>query len=164
MLGRPKDPGAGVDICCTSHFPETSEIMFGSTFSPSQAYSRISVDTSVIGADPHKLIELLYQGADDLLIAVDTALRNNDIATKGESITRVIRIVDEGLKAALNPQGGEISANLEQLYDYILRRLLEANRTNDRVIVAEVRSLLQELHSAWKAIGPAARKADGYRS
>ncbi|MEZ5661357.1 MAG: flagellar export chaperone FliS [Burkholderiaceae bacterium] len=126
--------------------------MFGSAFSAAQAYSRVGVDTSVMAANPHRLIALLFDGAEKQLLVADTAIANGDLATKGEAITRTIRIIDEGLKAALAPDAGEISANLSALYDYILRRLLDVSCTNDRAIVAEVRTLLHEIGSAWSEI------------
>lgn len=131
--------------------------MFGAAFSPAQAYNRVSVDTSVMGATPHQLIALLFEGVERQLLAADTALATGDLATKGEAVTRAIRIVDEGLKAALDPRGGEITENLSSLYDYILRRLLTLSCSNDRAIVAEVRTLLHELGSAWNAIADDAR-------
>ncbi|MEZ5649163.1 MAG: flagellar export chaperone FliS [Burkholderiaceae bacterium] len=126
--------------------------MFGSAFSPAQAYNRVAVDTGVMSATPHRLIALLYEGAEKQLLAVDAALANGDLAAKGEAITRAIRIVDEGLKAALDPRAGELTENLGALYDYILRRLLDVSVSNDRAVVAEVRTLLHELGSAWTAI------------
>lgn len=131
--------------------------MFRAAFSPAQAYNRVSVDTSVMGATPHQLIALLFEGVEKQLLAADTALAVGDLAAKGEAVTRAIRIVDEGLKAALDPRGGEIAENLSSLYDYILRRLLALGCSNDRAIVAEVRTLLHELGSAWNAIADDAR-------
>lgn len=138
--------------------------MFGSPFSPSQAYNRVAVDTSVMAADPHRLIALLYQGVETQLLKADAALAAGDLAGKGEAITRAIRIIDEGLKASLDPRGGEIAENLGALYDYMLRRLLDATCANDRSIIAEIRTLLDEVADAWANIGGQVRPGQEDRS
>ena len=69
-------------------------------------------------------------------------------------MTKVIRIIDEGLRAVLNPDAGEIADNLEALYSYCLNRILAANRDGDRAAIAEVRSILSEIHAGWRDIAP----------
>jgi len=135
--------------------------MFGPQRNAASVYANVNLDTGVSQADPHRLIDLLFQRAQDLLAAADAAIVNQDIATKGESITKVIRILDEGLKAALNPEAGEIAQNLMNLYDYCMTRLLKANLDNDREIVEEVRALLNEVHEGWRGISPGAPRAVG---
>lgn len=119
-------------------------------------YSEVSISTGVNSADPHRLIEMLFERADELLSAADSAISCGDRPGKGEAITRVIRIVDEGLRASLNYDAGELAQNLGSLYDYMLQRLLQANQNNCQETLAEVRRLMHELHSAWSAIGPLA--------
>lgn len=126
--------------------------MFGAASNPAQLYNQVSVDTDVNAATPHRLIELLFEAADDALVSAMAAIEMEDLARKGEAITRVIRIIDEGLRASLNPQAGELSERLASLYDYVLRRLLEANRTNSSEILNEVRRLMNEVHDGWSGI------------
>lgn len=127
--------------------------MFGTFQKPAQSYARVSVDTGVAAADSHRLIEMLYEKLDELLIRADAAVVEGDLARKGEALSHAIRIIDEGLRAALDPRAGELAQRLQSLYDYSLRQLLDANRLNDRGIIAQVRSLMHELHEAWTAIG-----------
>jgi flagellar protein FliS len=126
--------------------------MFGAGSNPAQLYNQVSVDTDVNAASPHRLIELLFEAADDSLVSAQAAIEMEDLARKGEAITRVIRIVDEGLRASLNPQAGELAERLGSLYDYVLRRLLEANRTNSSEILDEIRRLMNEVHDGWSGI------------
>ena len=57
------------------------------------------------------------------------------------------------LNASIDAEaGGEISANLSALYQYIIRRLLEANVQNDSEILDEVGRLLREIKGGWDAI------------
>jgi len=58
-------------------------------------------------------------------------------------------------------KGGEVSANLERLYDYISRRLFDANSLNDIDIVNEVMSLLLEVKSGWEGIRESYEKMEG---
>ena len=76
---------------------------------------------------------------------------------KCESTTRAIRIVDEGLKAALDKRAGEVAENLDALYDYVSRILVRANLKNDDALYAEAEKLLGELRTAWREIGPKVR-------
>jgi flagellar protein FliS len=120
------------------------------------AYTNVGIDTSVAGADPHKLILLLYQGA---LLAISTAknhmLRKN-VAAKGKSISHAILIIESGLKSSLDKNvGGELAQNLSALYDYMNQRLMVANLKNDVAALDEVSALLTELKGAWEEIRPA---------
>lgn len=117
------------------------------------AYKDVGIETSVMGADPHKLVALLYQGA---LLAICTAkyeMTNRRIEAKGKAIGKAIAIIGEGLQASLDMKaGGEIAQNLFNLYGYMVRRLTEANLRNDPEILDEVTRLLTELQDAWSAI------------
>lgn len=124
------------------------------------AYTNVGIDTSVAGADPHKLILLLYQGA---LLAISTAknhmLRKN-VAAKGKSISHAILIIESGLKSSLDKNvGGELAQNLSALYDYMNQRLMVANLKNDVAALDEVSNLLTELKSAWEEIRPEVQAA-----
>lgn len=126
--------------------------MFGPGSNPATLYNQVSVDTDVNAASPHRLIELLFEAADESLLNAQAAIKADDPARKGEAITRVIRIVDEGLRASLNPQAGELAERLSSLYEYVLRQLLEANRTNSHDILEEIRHLLGQVHDGWSGI------------
>ena len=115
-------------------------------------YARLGLRTDVETASPHRLILLLLDGALDKLRAARRAMEQSKIADKGANIGWAISIID-GLRASLNlDQGGEIAANLDRLYDYMTRTLVEANLNGDRSKLDEVENLLYELKAAWKAI------------
>jgi flagellar protein FliS len=70
---------------------------------------------------------------------------------------RVVAIIDE-LRCSLDHSvGGDISANLERLYEYMTRRVLMANLKNDIGAIDEVLRLLREIRNSWVAIPPALR-------
>jgi len=130
-----------------------------SAFSASaSSYRNLELETSVANADPHKLIEMLFDGAAAAIAHARSALREGRIPAKGEATGRAVRILDEGLKASLDPRGGELAANLKSLYEYMTHRLLDANLSNDDAKYEEVGRMLDQLRDAWKRIANQARK------
>ena len=133
--------------------------MFAAYRNPARAYAGVAVETSVAAARPIDLVVMLYDGA---LEGINKALANmqsGNIAAKGEAITRVIRIIDEGLKASLDTRGGDLTKQLHDLYDYMNNRLLVGSLKNDTAPLEEVRALLQDLKGAWDEIARRPRPA-----
>jgi flagellar secretion chaperone FliS len=120
-------------------------------------YKNVGLESGVAAADPHKLILMLYQGAILAITSAKNQMLRKQISAKGASISKAIKIIDEGLKACLDVEaGGEIGKNLYDLYDYMNQRLLIANLKNDTVILDEISGLLSELKGAWESINPTA--------
>jgi flagellar protein FliS len=129
--------------------------MYSSGQFGASAYSRVGVQTSVVDASPHRLIVLLYEGARKALAVARMAVQSGDVAAKGQSISKAIGIIGSGLQQALDMKaGGEIAQRLNQLYDYMTRRLTEASLKPDDKLIVEVDTLLATLEEAWRAIGP----------
>ena len=130
--------------------------MFTSVSSRSaSAYKRVAVETSVSQANPHQLVTLLFEALLQHINAARGALSRGDIAGKGEQINKAVRIIDEGLKPALNlSQGGELAANLHGLYGYSVVRLTHANLHNDDAALVEVTRVIEPLMQGWKQIDP----------
>ncbi|MDP1557325.1 MAG: flagellar export chaperone FliS [Nitrosomonas sp.] len=121
--------------------------------SPISAYQRTGVETGVESANPHKLILMLFEGAQQALANAKLHIRHNEIAQKGLMISKAIMIIDHGLKASLDMNaGGDIAPKLFSLYEYMTHRLLTANLKNDIEIINEVNGLLSQLHEAWESI------------
>lgn len=118
------------------------------------AYQRVGVETGIESADPHKLILMLFEGAQEALAKARMHMHHNEIAEKGKMLSKAIMIIDHGLKASLDMNaGGDLAIKLQALYDYMTHRLVIANIQNNLEIVNEVNKLLSELHDAWKNIG-----------
>ena len=120
------------------------------------AYKRVAAETSVQGADPHTLVGLLYDALLQSIAQARGAMSRGDIVAKGAAVGKAVRIIEEGLKAGLNlQQGGEIAANLRQLYSYSVLRLTQANLRNDPKALEEVTQLIEPLAQSWQQIkGP----------
>ena len=118
-------------------------------------YKKIDTESAVNGASPHKLIQMLMAGALDRMAQARAAYESKNIEQKGVLLGKTISII-AGLQASLdNDKGAEVAANLDKLYDYMQRRLLEANLKNDMGMVEEVSGLLGTVKSSWDAISPA---------
>lgn len=121
----------------------------------STVYARVAVESAVMGASPHQLIVMLFDGALSALVRARLFISQGDIAAKGEALSKAINIIDNGLKAGLNAEKSpEIAANLSSLYDYMVRRLLQANLRNEVSAIEEVEALLNNIAGAWKQISP----------
>lgn len=123
------------------------------SYSAVQNYSSVKVHSSVETASPHRLIQMLFEGALERIAQAKGAMAQNQIARKGELISKAVAIVG-GLQGSLNDkEGGALAANLDGLYDYIIRRLSQANFENNPEYLDECGRLLGEIKTAWDAIG-----------
>lgn len=134
--------------------------MFNSvTARSASAYKRVGVETSISSADPHKLVTLLFDALIQALGGARLAMQSGDIALKGRQIGTAVRILEEGLIAPLNLEaGGELAANLQNLYRYCVTRITLGNLRNDTALLDEVSGLIEVVASGWKEIngqGPA---------
>jgi len=116
------------------------------------SYGEVSVQAGTAYADSVQLIQMLFDGLNDSLLAAEGQIERKEIQAKGESISRAIRIV-LGLQGSLDlEKGGEIASNLAELYDYCTRRLMHANLKNDVEAVREVKRLMSDIGDAWSQI------------
>ena len=116
-------------------------------------YSNVAVQNSIESASPHRLIQMLMDGALEKVARAKGYMQRGAIRDKGQQIGWAITIL-EGLKASLNKaEGGEIAQNLEELYGYMQRRLMDANRENNVAILDEVIALIRQVKEAWDAVG-----------
>lgn len=119
------------------------------------AYTAVSLDSQIAGATPHQLIVLLYDGAINAMRRAEIYFQSGKIARRGEMISRAINIIDNGLRAGLDHEkGGQIAAELESLYEYISRTLLEANLNKSGENLPHLISLMTEMQETWQAINP----------
>lgn len=117
-----------------------------------QSYRKVSLESQLADASPHKITQMLFNGALERIAQSKAAMEQHDIAQKGLLIGKAIGII-QGLKSSLvMDDGGDIAANLGQLYDFMLRRITEANINNDPQALDDVSAILREIKEAWDAI------------
>jgi flagellar secretion chaperone FliS len=125
-------------------------------------YSTINVESGVPNASPHQLILMLFDGAIQAVAAAQALCESGKIEEKNLQTSKALRIIEEGLRAALDREaGGELATRLDSLYLYMNKRLLSASLRNAIDEYAEVGRLLNEIRSGWVGIGsmPMARAA-----
>ncbi len=116
-------------------------------------YRQLGLETQINNASPHRLIQLLMEGALDRLNGARSAMERGDAATKGVLIGKAMGIIS-GLRSSLNMDvdNSDLPERLDGLYDYMGRRLLEASTLNKAEVVAEVIDLLKTIKSGWDGI------------
>ncbi|MFW2404650.1 MAG: flagellar export chaperone FliS [Gammaproteobacteria bacterium] len=115
-------------------------------------YRSVGAYGAAAGEDRVQLAGNLMEAAIDRISMARGHIERNEVALKGETLQRAIGIID-GLRASLDfEQGGDIAGNLEALYDYMVRRLVEANMKNDASIVTEVLNLMNDIKTGWDGI------------
>lgn len=122
---------------------------------PISAYKKVSVESEIQGADPHKLIIMLFDATEVALTNAKEQIANKDIVGKSDSINKAIQIILEGLAGSLNiEQGGELAERLLALYSYMVSRLIHANVHQDIPSIEEVQRLLADISAAWREMRP----------
>jgi flagellar protein FliS len=122
-------------------------------------YGRIAAESEAGFASPHRLVQMLMEGALDKVASAKGCMARKDFEGKSEQITWASSIIN-GLRSGLDLEaGGEIANNLNNLYEYMNRRLIDANVQNDVAILDEIIGLLVEIKSAWDAMPEDVRHA-----
>ena len=104
-----------------------------------QQYQINSVN-NILDADPHTLITIIYQH-----------ILGSLAAAKG-AINKAIALIGELVDSLDMQQGGEISQNLAALYDYSVRRLVEANAGARCELLNEVSLIFIDIKAGWDSI------------
>lgn len=118
-------------------------------------YRQLGLETQINNATPHRLIQLLMEGALDRLKGAKAAMDRGDAATKGVLIGKSMAIIS-GLRSSLNMdvENSDLPERLDSLYDYMGRRLLEASTYNKSDVISEIIDLMQTIKSGWDGIEP----------
>ena len=115
------------------------------------AYQAVAM-TSAETRDPHELVKLLFVGLTDRIAMARAALEKGDREARAIAVTKAQKILF-GLRDSLDFEaGGELALNLDSLYDYCIRRLVNAHAREDDKIFAEVMELMVSIREAWKEI------------
>ena len=116
------------------------------------SYGEVKVVTGVSSANNVELIQMLFDGLIESLVTARGQMVRGAITEKGKSLSRASRIVI-GLQGALDfEKGGDLAANLNELYSYVTRRLIHVNAHNDLKVLDEIHGLMCEIREAWEAV------------
>ena len=141
-------------------FANTHSSRPGARRHPGGLYQQVGVESQLLGATPHHMVAMLFDGFMEAVAQARGALRNHDIVAKGRAIGRAVGILEEGLRAGLDLRaGGSLARDLDDLYRYVVMRLTVANLHNQESALAECQQLIAPLQQAWASIGPSAAEA-----
>ena len=117
------------------------------------------LENRVLSADPIELVRMLYQAAEGAVRGARRHLAAGDIGARSAAIAKSCDILAELTGSLDRDRGGEIASRLSRLYDYMTRRLVEANTLQQDAPLAEVLGLLATLAEAWDGVKQAAQPA-----
>jgi flagellar protein FliS len=113
----------------------------------------------VAEASPARLVQIIFEQilenlatSQGCMARIDNNMPLNEVITKGKSLGKAIRLIDQLNNTLDMERGQKIAENLRALYVYMLARLTLANVTNDTSIVAEVASLILKVKTGWDQI------------
>ena len=117
-----------------------------------ESYGQVKVSTGASQSNNVELIQMLFDGLIESLSSAKGHIQHNNVSEKSKAIARASRIV-LGLQGALDfEKGGDLAGNLNELYNYVTRRLLHVNARNDLKALEEIHGLMTEIRSAWETV------------
>ena len=116
------------------------------------AYTQTNIESIVHEATPHKLISMLLKGATDALAQAIGAIERKDFEGKSKKISKATEIILNLQTYLDSEKGGEVADNLNELYTYMVKALIDANRTNDLEKLREVSGLLDTVAEGWTSV------------
>lgn len=117
-------------------------------------YGEVKVKAAVASASSHDLIKMLYDGLLERIAQMKGAIEQKNIELKNKKVNQAIAIIS-GLRESLDHDSGiELSGRLDDIYDYVQRRLWQAHVKNDAEILNECSALVSEISGAWTEISP----------
>ncbi len=121
-----------------------------------RSYGSVHASSSLVGARGAHLTQMLFDGLVDALVALRGHIVHQSLPAKSAQVARAQRIVT-GLQSTLDfDRGGEIARNLDELYRYVMRRLVHVHAHNDLEVLDEVTGLMREIRDAWRTLAPGA--------
>ncbi len=113
-------------------------------------------DNKILTATPAELTLMLYEGAIKFCNIALMAIEKQDIEKANNNIIKAENIITE-LRATLDFRY-PVAVQFEMVYDYIYRRLIEANIKKDKDILEEALGYIREMRDTWKEVMKAARQ------
>ncbi len=114
-----------------------------------KAAAEVYQTQQILTASPARLVATLYQAAITSLRRAIQAIEDGDVEGRWRANKRAIEIIDHLAMTLDTEQGGEIAANLERLYSFIIRRLAHVDLHNDPTPAREAIGLIEPLLRSW---------------
>jgi flagellar secretion chaperone FliS len=114
------------------------------------SYHEAYLEGQILTADPLELVRALYRSAIDAVRSARVELAQGNIAERARYICRAVSIVGELAGSLDHERGGSLSRRLAELYDFVLRRLTDANRWQKAEPLSEAEGVLVTLLEGWE--------------
>lgn len=120
--------------------------------SAARAYSEVGITSRVSSADPHQLIQILFEEALSDLAKGIRAIEAKDYAAKSRYLSNAATIT-AALEASLDfNRGGDVAESLMIVYKFVRSRILRGAARNDPALIEAARNALAEIAAAWRSI------------
>lgn len=106
--------------------------------------------TKINTASPAELTLMLYEGAIKFCNKALYALEQNDLVKVNENLIKAQKIIME-FRSTLDFKY-EVAKNFEMVYDYIYRRLVDANIKKDKAIIEDALKYIRIMRDTWKEV------------
>lgn len=117
-----------------------------------KAYKSVALDSQKTVASPYKVVQMLLAGVLERLAKARLAMEQQDTARRGELLGASMMIVAELRMALDHEEGGEIAANLDNLYEFVMGELVLANSENSLERLEAISGLIRGIKESWDAI------------
>ncbi|WP_456384401.1 flagellar export chaperone FliS [Desulfolithobacter sp.] len=112
-------------------------------------YTNQYLNNQIASASPEQLLLMLYDGAIRFAKLAVKAIEDNDIPKRAYYVNKASAIISE-LDATLDhDRDAALAENLDALYHYMLKLMMNANRDNDPAPLEEVIAMLKDLRKTW---------------
>lgn len=115
---------------------------------PYNQYQKTQVTTASRG----KVLLMLYEGAIRFTRQALMAMNQKKVADKGKYISKATAILSELMATLDFKAGGQLAVDLENLYVFMIDKLIEGNIKNDPECLEQVEKLLKTLYEGWKDV------------
>ena len=117
-----------------------------------KAYKKTNLEAELSVADPHRVIQMMYEGLIERLSQAKGAIMRHDYEYKADRISKAVGIIN-GLQSALdNRSNPELGQRMFALYDYMKELLTKASVSLDTAPIDEVINLILPIKQAWDQI------------
>ena len=117
-----------------------------------KAYKKTNLEAELSVADPHRVIQMMYEGLIERLSQAKGAIMRHDYEYKADRISKAVGIIN-GLQSALdNRSNPELGQRMFALYDYMKELLTKASVSLDTAPIDEVINLIHPNKQAWDQI------------
>lgn len=109
-------------------------------------------DQHILTASPARLVAMLYAAAITSLRRAIKAIEEGNIEARWAANAHAVEIIEHLSMTLDTEKGGQIASDLERLYPFMIRHLIDVDVHNDPEPAREVITLLEPLYESWRTL------------